>query len=71
MHVAVAYFDCLVNLVLDERVQILDLLACQAASLGAPFGVFNESDLPEPLLFRDTVRWLNVFLARFSKVALG
>eukprot|EP00957_Ditylum_brightwellii_P142895 10887888-Ditylum_brightwellii.AAC.1 len=28
-------------------------------------------DLPEPLLLRNKVRWLNVLLARFSKVALG
>eukprot|EP00957_Ditylum_brightwellii_P183256 13959191-Ditylum_brightwellii.AAC.1 len=41
-----------------------------AASLCMPFGVFNALDLPEPLLFRNTMCWLNVFPARFSKVAL-
>eukprot|EP00957_Ditylum_brightwellii_P005657 431564-Ditylum_brightwellii.AAC.1 len=56
VHVAVALFDHLVDLVLDERVQVLDLLAGQAASLSVPFGVFNGPDLLEPLLFRDTVR---------------
>ena len=70
MHVAVALFDRLVDFVFDKHVQVLDLFACHVASLCVPFGVFNKPDLLEPLLFRNTVRGLNVFPARISKVAL-
>eukprot|EP00957_Ditylum_brightwellii_P106742 8143616-Ditylum_brightwellii.AAC.1 len=71
VHVTVALLDYLIDLVLDKHVQVFDLSACQAAFLGVPFGVFNKLNLPEPLLFCNMVRWLNVFLARFSEVALG
>eukprot|EP00957_Ditylum_brightwellii_P138630 10566941-Ditylum_brightwellii.AAC.1 len=69
--VAVAILDHLIALVFDKRVQVLDLSACQAAFLGVPLSVFYNTDLPEPLLLCNTVRWLNVLLARLNKVALG
>eukprot|EP00957_Ditylum_brightwellii_P189401 14416123-Ditylum_brightwellii.AAC.1 len=54
------------------------LIACMlrsrsliAALPGPPLGVLHKADLPEPLLLRCAVRRLNVFLARFSEVALG
>eukprot|EP00957_Ditylum_brightwellii_P003168 241418-Ditylum_brightwellii.AAC.1 len=71
MHVAVVLLDCLIDLVLDEHIQVLDLSACQAVFLGSPFGVFNKLDMPEPLLLRNRVRRLNVLLAKFSEVSLG
>eukprot|EP00957_Ditylum_brightwellii_P155846 11863996-Ditylum_brightwellii.AAC.1 len=71
VHVVVALLDCLLGLVLDKCVQVLDLSTCQAVFLGAPLGIFHKLDLLEPLLFCNTVRWLNVLLARFSEVALG
>eukprot|EP00957_Ditylum_brightwellii_P087103 6629470-Ditylum_brightwellii.AAC.1 len=71
VHVTVALLDCLFDLVLDKRVQVFDLSACQVAFLGTPFGALHEPDLPEPLLLCNTVRGLNVLFTRFSKVALG
>eukprot|EP00957_Ditylum_brightwellii_P070628 5366392-Ditylum_brightwellii.AAC.1 len=67
----VAFLGRLFNLVLDKRVQVLDLSACQAVFLGTPLGIFHKLDLLEPLLLRNVVHRLNVLLARFSKVALG
>ena len=63
--------DRFFDLVLDRRVQVLDLSACYAAFLGLPFGVLHKPNLLEPLFLCKMVRWLNVLLARFSKVALG
>eukprot|EP00957_Ditylum_brightwellii_P114628 8741841-Ditylum_brightwellii.AAC.1 len=54
VHVAVALFDGLFDLVFDKRVEVLDLFACQAAPFGLSFGVLNKPDLLEPLLFCDT-----------------
>eukprot|EP00957_Ditylum_brightwellii_P025530 1930364-Ditylum_brightwellii.AAC.1 len=70
MHVMVALFGCFFDLVFDKRTEILDLFACQAALFGPPFGVFDKPDLPEPLLFCDAVRGLNVLPVALHKVAL-
>eukprot|EP00957_Ditylum_brightwellii_P069497 5277408-Ditylum_brightwellii.AAC.1 len=67
VHVAVALFDCLFNLVFDERIEVLDLFACQAAPFGSPFGILNKPDLPEPLMFRNTACGLNVLPAGLHK----
>eukprot|EP00957_Ditylum_brightwellii_P147967 11266688-Ditylum_brightwellii.AAC.1 len=70
MHVAVMLFDRLFNLVFDKRVEILVLFACQVVPFGLPFGVLNKTDLPEPLLFHNMVRGLNVLPVGLHKVAL-
>eukprot|EP00957_Ditylum_brightwellii_P031770 2409197-Ditylum_brightwellii.AAC.1 len=70
MHVVVALLDCLVNLVLEKCIEILDLFGAYAVLLGAPFGILNKADLPEPLLFCDTVSGLNMLLASIIVVAL-
>eukprot|EP00957_Ditylum_brightwellii_P124375 9479684-Ditylum_brightwellii.AAC.1 len=66
----VALFDCFFDLVFDKCTQIIDLFACQAALFGQTFGVLYKLDLPEPLLFCDVVRGLNVLPAALHKVAL-
>eukprot|EP00957_Ditylum_brightwellii_P028850 2179948-Ditylum_brightwellii.AAC.1 len=70
MHVGVALFDHLIDIVFNECIEILDLFACQAAVFGAPFGVLDKPDQPEPLLFRDIVHGLNVLPVALHKVAL-
>eukprot|EP00957_Ditylum_brightwellii_P113268 8636815-Ditylum_brightwellii.AAC.1 len=70
VHVTVALFDHLFDLVFDKCVEILDLFACQAAPFGLPFGILYKPDLPEPLLFRDMVRGLNMLPVALHKVAL-
>eukprot|EP00957_Ditylum_brightwellii_P188710 14364859-Ditylum_brightwellii.AAC.1 len=70
VHVMVALFDYLFNLVFDKHIEILDLFACQAALFGPPFGILDKPDLPEPLLFCDTVHRLNVLPVALHKVAL-
>eukprot|EP00957_Ditylum_brightwellii_P082277 6256044-Ditylum_brightwellii.AAC.1 len=70
MHAAVALLDHLVDLIFDERIEVLDFFGCQAVPFGWPFGVFYKPDLQEPLLFRNTVHGLNVLPASLSKVAL-
>eukprot|EP00957_Ditylum_brightwellii_P125881 9595895-Ditylum_brightwellii.AAC.1 len=70
MHVVVALFDRLFNLVFDKCVEILDLFACQAAPFSPSFGVLNKLDLPEPLLFHDMVCRLNVLPEGLCKVIL-
>eukprot|EP00957_Ditylum_brightwellii_P015978 1203628-Ditylum_brightwellii.AAC.1 len=70
VHAVVTLFDCFFDLVFDEHVEILDLFACQAALFGLPFGVLDKPDLPEPLLFCDTVCGLNMLPAALHKVAL-
>eukprot|EP00957_Ditylum_brightwellii_P001039 82490-Ditylum_brightwellii.AAC.1 len=70
IHVAVALFDCLFDLVFDKRVEILDPFAYQAALFGPPFGILDKPDLQKPLLFRDAVHGLNVLPVRLHKVAL-
>eukprot|EP00957_Ditylum_brightwellii_P114876 8760598-Ditylum_brightwellii.AAC.1 len=74
MHAAVTLFDCFFDrffdLVFDERVEILDLFACRAMLFGPPFGVLNKPDLPEPLLFRNTVCGLHMLPAALHKDTL-
>eukprot|EP00957_Ditylum_brightwellii_P145389 11071533-Ditylum_brightwellii.AAC.1 len=70
VHITVALFDHLFDLVFDEHVEILDLFACYAALFGPPFGVLDKPDLQEPLLFCDTVRGLSMLPAGLHKVAL-
>eukprot|EP00957_Ditylum_brightwellii_P211404 15366135-Ditylum_brightwellii.AAC.2 len=70
VHVMVVLFDCFFNLVFDKCVEILDLFACQAAPFGPPFGVLSKPDLPEPLLFRNTMCGLIMLPAALHKVAL-
>eukprot|EP00957_Ditylum_brightwellii_P200705 15300138-Ditylum_brightwellii.AAC.1 len=61
----------------ESEMSSKSLIACMSWSRsliavlpGPPFSILHKPDLPEPLLLRSAVCWLNVFLARFSEVAL-
>eukprot|EP00957_Ditylum_brightwellii_P034872 2642683-Ditylum_brightwellii.AAC.1 len=70
VHVAVVLFDSFFDLVFDECVEILDLFAYQAMLFGLPFGIFNKPNLPEPLLFCNTVCGLHMLPTALHKVTL-